>query len=147
MNDSPYINFSYLDFINIYPEFSSTVAETAFDYRVYTVADGVFANNVTNPASAAGTKSFTAMFALMCAHISQLSFGSESTPANRLVGRVYSASEGSVSLDIEMPAGNKSSDLRTWLYQTQYGATFWNMTSKYRLGFYGNQPGRRFSTR
>jgi hypothetical protein len=45
------------------------------------------------------------------------------------VGRVSSASEGSVSASMDM--GQQSKNAAFWL-QTQYGATFWQATAKYR---------------
>lgn len=46
-----------------------------------------------------------------------------------LVGRIASASEGSVSVSADMGAvgGNAA-----WYLQTPHGATFWQLTAKYR---------------
>ncbi|HHK5577008.1 TPA: DUF4054 domain-containing protein [Neisseria polysaccharea] len=46
-----------------------------------------------------------------------------------LVGRIASASEGSVSVSADMGAvgGNAA-----WYLQTLYGATYWQLTAKYR---------------
>lgn len=46
-----------------------------------------------------------------------------------LVGRIASAAEGSVSVSADMGAaiGNAA-----WYLQTPYGATFWQLTAKYR---------------
>ncbi|WP_304676700.1 DUF4054 domain-containing protein [Neisseria polysaccharea] len=46
-----------------------------------------------------------------------------------LVGRIASASEGSVSVSTDMGAaiGNAA-----WYLQTPYGATYWQLTAKYR---------------
>ena len=46
-----------------------------------------------------------------------------------LVGRIASASEGSVSVSADMGAaiGNAA-----WYLQTPYGATYWQLTAKYR---------------
>lgn len=46
-----------------------------------------------------------------------------------LVGRISSATEGSVSVSAEMPIASPSS---AWFYQTPFGANFWQMTLKYR---------------
>lgn len=53
---------------------------------------------------------------------------------NDSVGRVSSASEGSVSVSLEFPTG--SSLLAAWFAQTPYGAEFWTLTSKYRSMIY-----------
>lgn len=53
---------------------------------------------------------------------------------NDSVGRVSSASEGSVSVSLEFPTG--SSLLAAWFAQTPYGAEYWMLTSKYRSMIY-----------
>lgn len=59
-----------------------------------------------------------------------------------LVGRISSATEGSVSVSVEMPSTSPSS---AWFYQTPFGATFWQMTLKYRGFRY--VPGGRYAGR
>ena len=46
-----------------------------------------------------------------------------------LVGRIASATEGSVSVSAEMPASSAGA---AWYNQTPFGASFWQLTSKYR---------------
>lgn len=46
-----------------------------------------------------------------------------------LVGRISSATEGSVSVSAEMPASSAGA---AWYNQTPFGASFWQLTSKYR---------------
>lgn len=46
-----------------------------------------------------------------------------------LVGRIYSATEGSVSVGSDMGAVSSSA---AWYLQTPYGATYWQLTAKYR---------------
>lgn len=48
-----------------------------------------------------------------------------------VVGRVASASQGSVSVSFETLGGNDSAQ---WWQQTQYGALFWRASLPYRLG-------------
>lgn len=58
---------------------------------------------------------------------------------NDAVGRVSSASEGSVSVSLDYPQGNGSA-FKAWLDQTQYGAEYWVMTAQYRTMRYIPSP-------
>lgn len=53
------------------------------------------------------------------------------------VGRVSSATEGSVSASLDM--GSVPNTAAWWL-QTQYGAAYWNATAKYRTVRYARAP-------
>ncbi len=46
-----------------------------------------------------------------------------------LVGRIASATEGSVSVSADMGAVGSNA---AWYLQTPYGATYWQLTAKYR---------------
>lgn len=72
------------------------------------------------------------LLSMITAHIGTLS--GVTTPAGQgstagQVGRVSSASEGSVSASLDMGATYGSA---AWFMQSQYGATYWQMTAKYR---------------
>jgi hypothetical protein len=70
---------------------------------------------------------------LMVAHIATLfGFGPQGDGRAGLVGRIASASQGSVSVAVEMP----SSPNAAWYMQTQYGAMFWQLTAPYRTMHY-----------
>ncbi len=69
---------------------------------------------------------------LLVAHLAQLDgvlqpAGQGSTAA--AVGRVSSATEGSASVQTQMPGAGASA---AWYQQTQYGATYWAATAQYR---------------
>lgn len=67
---------------------------------------------------------------LMTAHLAFLLAGNNTSDgASSLVGRISSASEGSVSVSAEMPGSNANS---AWYLQTKYGAAFWQATAVYR---------------
>lgn len=74
---------------------------------------------------------------LLTAHIAQLLYGINGQPPTGLVGRVSDASEGSVSVGTDI--GNLPFNAQ-WFAQTQYGFTFWQLTSIYRRARYF--PGR-----
>lgn len=100
----------------------------------------------------------TTLLNLLTAHITQLTIGTDGTSdgsgAAGVVGRINSASEGSVSVGTDYPA----TPTNAWFLQTPYGAKFWQATSAYRrmrympgpqrfgngLGGFGYFPGRRF---
>jgi hypothetical protein len=69
---------------------------------------------------------------LAVAHCTQLLFGSATNPPTGMVGRIASASEGSVSVQTDWPTTPGSA----WWSQTQYGAMWWQMALPYRLGMY-----------
>lgn len=63
------------------------------------------------------------------------------TPASPLVGRISSASEGSVSVSTEFqPPGTSPS--AAWFAQTKYGADYWAATAGYRTFRYRAPIGR-----
>lgn len=63
---------------------------------------------------------------LLVRHVAALT---ERAAQGGLVGRIASAAEGSVSVSADMGAaiGNAA-----WYLQTPYGATYWQLTAKYR---------------
>lgn len=64
---------------------------------------------------------------LLVAHIAKLRLSAAN--GGGLVGRVSSASEGSVSVSADMGAVTNS---QAWYAQTTYGADYWALTAKYR---------------
>jgi len=77
------------------------------------------------------------MLYLLVAHIATLNHQTES--GNAVVGRVASASEGTVSISLDY--GTMGNNER-WYLQTPYGATYWQMTKRYRSMLYrlGKSP-------
>lgn len=83
---------------------------------------------------------------LLVAHIAALqpvtpAGGPGSGPA--LIGRIASATEGTVSVSAEYAAQVSAS--MAWFIQTQYGALFWQLTSPYR-SFRYTAPARPFGS-
>lgn len=69
---------------------------------------------------------------LVVAHLVELRLpGGGSPAAQGLVGRVTSASEGSVSVSLD--AGQTKTLTEAWWTQTKYGAQFWMLTARYRM--------------
>ena len=63
---------------------------------------------------------------LLLRHFAALS---ERAAQGGLVGRIASASEGSVSVSADMGAVGSNA---AWYLQTPYGSTYWQLTAKYR---------------
>lgn len=66
---------------------------------------------------------------LLVAHIAALSYGEHGQAPSGLVGRVNSATQGSVTVSTDYGAVSQS---QAWFAQTQYGAQYWQMTAQYR---------------
>jgi len=75
---------------------------------------------------------------MLTAHIATLGGALSSDGQPRPVGRISSATEGSVSASMEYLAPGSSA----WFAQTQYGAAFWQATSSLRGFRYFPQPTR-----
>ena len=73
---------------------------------------------VRNPAKQA------VLLGLLTAHVAQLNM--QAAQGNTLVGRVSSASEGSVSVSTDLGPLPESA---AWFAQTQYGLLFWQSTA------------------
>jgi len=76
---------------------------------------------------------------MLVAHIAQMNAGSATQPASPLVGRVNTATEGSVSVGTDMGVVPFTA---AWFLQTKYGASFWQATARYRTMQY--VPGRSY---
>lgn len=78
----------------------------------------------------------TTLLWLLTAHIAYLSGALNPDGQPRLVGRISSATEGSVSVSTEMPTTPSSA----WFMQTQWGAMFWQSTLSLRSFRYRARP-------
>ena len=71
-------------------------------------------------------------FYLLVAHYAQLQTQIQS--GNSAVGRISSATEGSVSVSLDYPTSAVGRE--KWFNQTPHGAEYWMMTAPYRTGLY-----------
>ncbi len=81
---------------------------------------------------------------LITAHLSALSFGTtgkNGQAASPLVGRINSATEGSVTVQAEFKVPDGTPQF--WA-QTKYGVMFWTAAAGYRQMFYIAGPRRQF---
>lgn len=121
--------FDYALWQTSYPELASVTAQSAG----FCFAQAQFYLNNTASSKVrdfcyAGDRNL--MLNMLTAHIAKLTQAIDGQPAQSLVGRISNASEGSVSVAVEMPASPNAA----WFMQTQYGAAFWQATLAYRSG-------------
>jgi hypothetical protein len=73
----------------------------------------------------------------LTAHITALRNGVNGQPPSGLVGRIDSATEGSVSVSAVLADATLD---QAWYTQTQYGLFYWNATAAYRTFVYVPAP-------
>lgn len=129
----PAVVFDTGRFLARFPEFENVACEQlqAIFNEATLYLDNTDASLVTNVAAR------EALFMLLVAHLAQLNFGSKTSPATPLVGRVTSVSEGSVSISGDAPALPGTA---TWYGLTKYGISYWQATAPWRTMHY--RPGR-----
>ena len=118
------VAFDFPTWAASYPEFAGLPPSLIAGYFMTagTICDNTPASIVTD-ASVGGMRSV--LLGVLTAHITAL-MKPGSSP---LVGRINSATEGSVTVQAEMAPATASS---AWFMQTKYGALYWQMTSAYR---------------
>ena len=119
------VSFDYAGWMARYPEFANVTQPQAQGYfneaTLYHRNDGQ--GPVNNPASQ------DLFLKMLTAHIAALYAPDlQGQPASTIVGRIASASEGSVSVSADM----KGPESAEWYYQTKYGTSYWNATKQYR---------------
>lgn len=136
------VTFDYDTWIGTFPEFSGVTAAQGEGF--FNRAGLVFDNTESNPAFGSGNMPM--LMYLLTSHIAWLNAprdgsGNPTTQgqqAPQVVGRINSASEGSVSVGSEWKGqGSPSQD---WFLQTRYGAEFWTATAPYRTMRYRANP-------
>lgn len=119
------ITFDPTGFLARYPEFS-TVA-TASITACFNEAT-LYLDNTGN-GLVSDVPTLTVLFNMLTAHITAMNFGVNGEMPSQLVGRVASASEGSVSVSTD--AGGVPGSA-AWFLQTKYGYAYWQATRQYR---------------
>lgn len=128
--------FNFDMWIARYPEFQGTVNQTAAT-NFFNEACLFHRNDGSGPVRTSQSQQL--FLNMLTAHIAQLFIGTNVDPASDGVGRVASASEGSVSasFDLQIPAGTAQ-----WYAQTKYGLEYWAATAAYRTMRYLPGPRR-----
>ena len=119
--------FDYAGWSARYPELAAWVgqplAQAYFDNDVAVLFDNSAASPVQDLTKRA------ALLNMIVAHVAALNAPLGGQASSPLVGRINSATEGSVSVQAEMaPPSNTSA---YWM-QTKYGAAFWQATASMR---------------
>lgn len=149
--DPNVVYFDYDAWLAAYPEFAAVTEPraTRFFNEACVFCDNTPASPVPYNSTLNPTGPRDIYLAMLTAHIAQLNGGlnaSGQLPAGQgggLVGRIQSASEGSVSVSVgDMGSGDGPS--AGWYNQTQYGAAYWTATAQYRTWRYylGPEPFR-----
>lgn len=137
------VTFDYAAWIVRFPEFvgvNQALAQAYFDDAGF-----ICWNDASNPMMATDGFLLRALNYLT-AHIAWLNAPRDASGAivstgggaPSIVGRISSASEGSVSVSTEWKgSGSPSED---WFLQTKYGTTYWLMTAGFRTMRYAAQP-------
>lgn len=75
----------------------------------------------------------TPLLWMLTAHLTALNVGVNGEAPSPLVGRIASASEGSVSVNVD---NGPQPATAAWYMQTKYGAQYWQMTASLRSAHY-----------
>lgn len=129
--------FVAVDFRAAYPMFSTlTDPQLAESFSLATI---YLRNDGSSPVRTVSMQ--TSLLYMLTAHLAQIMFGVNGQPPGGMVGRINSASEGSVSVGSEWPTTANNA----WFLQTPFGANFWQATAAYRMARYFQGP-TRFGT-
>lgn len=141
---TPPVTFDFAQWIALFPEF--TPLNNAMGNAYFIRATGsIIGNSTTNPIFNDGNLPY--LIYLATAHVAALNCPRDASgnpaqsgnPASTLVGRINSASQGSVSVQTEWPASDPSAQEK-FLMQTKYGAEYWSATAQYRTARYAARP-------
>jgi hypothetical protein len=139
----PPIVFDYAAWLLMFPEFAAVTEPRA--QLFWNAAGGICDNTATSPFDVTLLPSY---LNVLTAHIAALNGGLTATgsiaPGSgpQPVGRLASASEGSVSASYEYGGGEGGGPSEAWYTQTSYGALYWAMTAQYRTWKYFVGPER-----
>lgn len=120
------VGFDVAEFRSLYPKI------TASDLQLesfFCEAELLFNN--TSKSCVKDLKKRKILLYMIVAHLATLQ--AQVDAGNMLVGRLSSASEGSVSISSEYGTLGNS---EKWWIQTPYGAKFWQLTAMYRTSVY-----------
>lgn len=126
--------FNATDFKVLYPNWAAVPNLQLQGY--FDIATIYLRNDGSGPVRTTSVQ--TTLLYLLTAHITQLTIGADGLGASPLIGRVNSASEGSVSVGSDYPSTPNSA----WFVQTPYGASFWQATAAYRMVHFFPGPQR-----
>ncbi len=126
--------FDYTTWVLRYPEFSSVGQPLA---QMYWNEATLYCDNT--PCSIVRD---VVQRTMLTAHICALNAALNNTPSSPLVGRINNATEGSVSvaMQLDVPQGTAQ-----WFAQTKYGIAYWAATAQFRSMRYVPGPTLQFT--
>lgn len=142
----PVVTFDPAKFRLLYPNFGAlNDVQLQFFFNQATL---YFGNSPLNPAfGMQGEAGMETLLYMLTAHIAWLNTSRDASGAaipgsgpSGIVGRISSATEGSVSVSSEMGTANAGGPGQAWYEQTPYGAAFWSATAPYRTARYLANP-------
>lgn len=116
--------FDPVAFVVRYPEFSTVQAALP---ALFGEATLILDNTVASPIQQIEQR--TPLLWMLTAHLAALNLGVNGNAPSPLVGRVNTASEGSVSVGTDYGTQPATA---AWYLQTKYGAEYWQMTQSIR---------------
>jgi len=133
------VQFDNAEFIAAWPEFTGIPSgrnQVAFNFATL-----LLNNSCCSLVSDANVR--MALLYILTAHVGFLINGTNDgagnvTPPYQVVGRLASATEGSVTAATEY--SSEVSDSEAFYIQSKYGALFWQMTAQYRTMHYIGPP-------
>lgn len=133
--------FSYQTWSTRYPELAASVAAplaAAYFVEAQLYCDNTPCTQIPTT-DAGGNPVLATLLNMMVAHIAALNAPIGGVASSPLVGRISSATEGSVTVqtDNQYPPGSVQ-----WYQQTKYGAAFWRASGPYRRFQYAKGPRR-----
>lgn len=142
------VTFNLAKWIGMYPEFAAItepMGQGYFNRAMFLCADTVF-NPAAYVCGSPNNMQETLLY-LLTSHIAWLNAPRDGSGApaavgmpTPLVGRISSATEGSVSVSADMGDANSGSPSQAWYEQTRYGAEYWAMTVGMRSARYVAGP-------
>lgn len=122
------VTFDVPTFLARYPEFTALNTSTPTALALCFGEATLYLDNSAN-SRVQQVEQRAPLLYMLTAHIAALYFPVNTATANQTVGRVSQASEGSVSVSLDMGSVTFNA---AWFLQTKYGASFWQATAKWR---------------
>lgn len=136
------VTFDYAAWIVRYPEFaavSEPLAQAYFDEATLYLNNSPCSLAAYDPNATPPVTTRATLLNMLTAHIAQLNKAVAGGAPSPLVGRIETATEGSVTVSVGKYADNVSVTA-AWYLQTPYGAAYWAATARYRTARYVPAP-------
>jgi hypothetical protein len=145
---TPAVTFVFADWVAQFSDLANVNPTAAQGW--FNQASLLCSNDTSNPAFADTGSQLLTLLYLLTAHIAWLDAprdalgvpAASGQPASPIVGRINTASEGSVSVGADMGDATAGSPSQAWYMQTKWGARYWAATATYRTAIYVATPGR-----